>query len=51
LRGHDDDTVAVSVFEEIDQHGCLLVRVRSQAEVVELCGVPHNSTHVEHFVM
>ena len=51
LAGEDRGAGAVAVLEDLEEVPALLVLDGSQAEIVELCGAPHNSTDVEYLVM
>jgi hypothetical protein len=51
LARHDRRAHAVTVFENFEEVAPLGVRDRSDRKVVDLCGAPHKSTHVECLLM
>jgi hypothetical protein len=51
LAGDDRRAAAVAVFEDLEQVSALLILDGGEAPIVELCGAPHKSIHVQHLVM
>jgi hypothetical protein len=51
IAGQQDRPALVALVDDLVEVLRLVAAQRSQAEVVQLCGAPHNWTHVEHPIM
>ena len=51
LTRNDGGARAGAIFEEFEEVAAILIAERAEAPVVDLCGAPHNSSHVKHLVM
>jgi len=51
VAGNDHSASLVALGEKREQNLHLVTVLLDVADVIELCGAAHNSTHVEHLVM
>jgi hypothetical protein len=51
VRGEHEALLFVATTDDLEDEVRVAIVEREEAELVDLCGAPHNSTHVEHLVM
>jgi hypothetical protein len=51
LAGEDSGAISAAVLEDLEEIAPLLVLGRGESPVVDLCGAPHKSIHVDNLIM